>query len=575
MRVEDLRSGFTSLRRTILMLSLLAFQDAAVAANHYVWCGAAGTASGADFTNAYTDLPASLTRGDSYVIAGSNACTYGQHLFSDALSGVLVITVRHATSALDSAIAGWQAGFGTNSAKWTTASTNYMWRFSTDYYTINGEFGTVTTTAEPSAGNGAFGFWLQDGATLTNGFVFLDASSASQANITISNAEFDGMNANNGQNSGGITATGTTNPVGGSFSNLYLHDIAVDIFHLRAPQNFFVDHCWLARNSLGHTQGFWINSGAADSAQNVFITNSVFEDIYGTAFIDIENGSATNIRIYGNVFFLNSNAPINVSGTYYFPVGPIVSGGATPWNGFYFYNNTGYNLSPSAGIAVQAGTLSNFDIRNNFFYNADNLKLLPDQISSSYTHDYNTSANSFLQGSVTQNTHDSFSPMVPISTISNSDFTVTVTTSSNDGLVNGSLVAVLGTQASSTAGCGADTQLAYPAATVVGANSKTFSYRARNTIVNTCVNGGQIVLAAPNPFTAFSTKNFTLTSDTALPHLNDGENLTSVCGSWTPSCAVDPLGDSRPASGPWDRGAYQLLGSQIPAKPTGLTAIVQ
>src|SRR5215470_3950389 len=56
------------------------------AANHYVRAGATGSGTGADWTNAFTDLPASLVRGDLYYVA---AGTYKPHLFGDSDSGTL------------------------------------------------------------------------------------------------------------------------------------------------------------------------------------------------------------------------------------------------------------------------------------------------------------------------------------------------------------------------------------------------------------------------------------------------------------------------------------------------------
>ena len=83
------------------------------AANHYVWCGAGGSGSGNDWSNAFTDLPVSLVRGDTYVVAGNSVCRYNFHLFNDAVSGTSVITVRKANAAQDSGVAGWQSSFET------------------------------------------------------------------------------------------------------------------------------------------------------------------------------------------------------------------------------------------------------------------------------------------------------------------------------------------------------------------------------------------------------------------------------------------------------------------------------
>ena len=56
------------------LLLVLLFCTPVQAANHYVRAGATGSADGTDWTNAFTDLPATLTRGDTYFVADG---TYG------------------------------------------------------------------------------------------------------------------------------------------------------------------------------------------------------------------------------------------------------------------------------------------------------------------------------------------------------------------------------------------------------------------------------------------------------------------------------------------------------------------
>jgi hypothetical protein len=64
-------SAYTQFIRKVVVAAvvLIALPTMASAANHYVRAGASGNGSGADWTNAYTDLPGSLTRGDTYYVA--------------------------------------------------------------------------------------------------------------------------------------------------------------------------------------------------------------------------------------------------------------------------------------------------------------------------------------------------------------------------------------------------------------------------------------------------------------------------------------------------------------------------
>jgi len=82
-------------------------------ANHYVREGAAGTASGDNWTDAYTALPASLTRGDTYYIADG---TYASYTVDDAQSGTSVITIKKASASDHGTETGWNSTYGDGQA---------------------------------------------------------------------------------------------------------------------------------------------------------------------------------------------------------------------------------------------------------------------------------------------------------------------------------------------------------------------------------------------------------------------------------------------------------------------------
>ena len=96
-----------------------------------------GLENGTDWSNAYDGLPATLTRGDTYVIAGG---AYGGYDFNDAVSGTDAITVRKASAALDSGVDGWSSTYESTQAVFSSDSTNVI-DFSTGYYTFNGVTG--------------------------------------------------------------------------------------------------------------------------------------------------------------------------------------------------------------------------------------------------------------------------------------------------------------------------------------------------------------------------------------------------------------------------------------------------
>lgn len=73
---------------------LVTMTECTFAADHYVRAGAIGQNNGSDWTNAWTDLPTSFVRGDTYYVAAGN---YGPHLFDIPESGDLFISIKKAT----------------------------------------------------------------------------------------------------------------------------------------------------------------------------------------------------------------------------------------------------------------------------------------------------------------------------------------------------------------------------------------------------------------------------------------------------------------------------------------------
>src|SRR5216110_695877 len=93
----------------LVSLAVLVLPTTSWAANHYVRAAATGNGSGSDWTNAYTKLPVSLVRGDTYCVAGG---TYLElHDFNDTESGTSVITVKAATIGDHGTNTGWNDAF--------------------------------------------------------------------------------------------------------------------------------------------------------------------------------------------------------------------------------------------------------------------------------------------------------------------------------------------------------------------------------------------------------------------------------------------------------------------------------
>ena len=127
---EYSRRLFGTAMKTAIIVPLLAFTLAAQGQTYYVNAGASGNGSGMDWSNAYTDLPASLQRGATYYVAAGN---YGSHFFNDAVSGTSFITIKKATVSDHGATNGWLAAYA-NQAVFVAPL-----KFRTGNYTFNGQ----------------------------------------------------------------------------------------------------------------------------------------------------------------------------------------------------------------------------------------------------------------------------------------------------------------------------------------------------------------------------------------------------------------------------------------------------
>ncbi|MCK9623051.1 MAG: hypothetical protein M0R47_21255 [Methylobacter sp.] len=118
----------------------------AQAANHFVRQGATGSANGNDWTNAYTSLPATLVRGDTYYIG---AGSYSGRDFNTAASGTTVITIKKAIESDHGTNTGWQSSYGTGQAIFAGSGVS----FSSNYWVFDG---TVGSGSNPNA----YGFYF-------------------------------------------------------------------------------------------------------------------------------------------------------------------------------------------------------------------------------------------------------------------------------------------------------------------------------------------------------------------------------------------------------------------------------
>lgn len=317
------------------------------AANHYVRAGASGTRSGTDWTNAYTSLPATLTRGDAYYIADG---AYGSYRFDDAVSGSLTITVKKATSFDHGTSAGWQDAYGAGAASFNGVI------FSTSNYILDG-----STGGGPGNWETGFGFKIKG-----NGHVIDFPAIVSNITLRHLDVSSDGWSS--------ATETDLVYLVN-RFTNItvsycFLHDVSRTMI-LTWPakgSGFTLEYSKLARNGTAEHREAW--SAGPDS--NVIVRYNLFEDIHGTGFIAIvnNNGDAANWDIYGNVFYYTGTLDYDGINTgvimnRYDGAGGPINVRAVNWN---IYNNAFVNI-PGFTSAIYSQSSLNYVVENNIWFN--------------------------------------------------------------------------------------------------------------------------------------------------------------------------------------------------------------
>lgn len=339
-----------------LALAACVLPTLANAANQHVRPGAAGRNDGSDWANAYTKLPTSLNRGDTYYLANGS---YGNYVFAAANSGAVAITVKKAVEADHGTATGWSSSYGDGQAVFTN------WQIYTDYYVFDGQrrngdwtSGTTSQYGIKVAGTSP--------VRLDNG------SGTGGDNLTFRYVDFQGGGRDTGAGDDVIYGlAGNTNL---TFQYCALHDSDRTIFLMRGNwQNLTVDHSYLARNtSSPASHGEMLSM---TESTNVTWSNNVMEDIEGTAFIaGLNGGTASNWKIFGNVAF-HSAAYIADSGRksgHNFGVAGLVyvandSSNNNQGNNFLVYNNTMVNIQGTySGVVIQSGTGN--EVRNNAWY---------------------------------------------------------------------------------------------------------------------------------------------------------------------------------------------------------------
>jgi hypothetical protein len=337
----------TSLR---LILILLCFASPVLAqTTNYVRAGATGANNGSDWENAFTSLPATLDRGEVYMVAGDVTGT--DYTFNDANSGTTLIWVLAATVANHGTDTGW------NDAYAGTATWSGEWSFTTDYYFISGQ------TRDSTTWTNSYGF------RIANYWNYAETDGSAGDNITLLYTDVSGNKTLFGQNwctnmSGGVDIKGP-----GLKSNIVIGNCMLS--HASFIQLAFVDGITITNNVLAHGNKKQSIRGSDTCKNGAILNNCFYEAANGnlnelgaecspgtgdeshTAVIAIwdDNGNGAGVfdgwDIRGNKIWYQDFVPGDG------PNGAIIVGGGTGWDGV-----------PASNVTISTNTIAGYGALN-------------------------------------------------------------------------------------------------------------------------------------------------------------------------------------------------------------------
>lgn len=320
-RCASTQAGIFVILQLLLLMLCLGAGRAEAASVYCVRPGATGANTGADWTNAYSSLPATLVRGATYYLADGS---YGSYTFDDAESGSSLITIKKATAADHGVDTGWQSSYGDGQAAWTRVV------FARDYYVFDG--------------NSTSGYGMSMTPSTEEGIYIHAASSVDYITIKSVTINMNGADAN----TRGIQAWVATNI---TVSNVESHGSENDCFCMERMENSLIEKFYCHERRMGsgiHGDAFEIHS-----CSNITIRNSRFNWDGQQIFFGADTlGANGRWDIYGNLFYGGSSSGQGICRNSNGTGGPV-----------YIYNNTFYGLNTT----IIEGGMNYASVKNNIF----------------------------------------------------------------------------------------------------------------------------------------------------------------------------------------------------------------
>lgn len=347
------------MKHILLILMVLLLCVPAYGANHYVREGASGNNDGTDWTNAWTSLPSTLTRGDTYYIADG---TYGSYTFDDAESSTSVITIKKATEASHGTETGWDSGYGDGQAVFSTTG-NWTLQFQRDYYIFDGQ------VASDPADSATYGFKVV-AVTPTYGYgIGFRVNKVEHTTIAYTAIPGVGLTA---FLAGGFSEVRNLYVQAGcdscTISHNYFYGCNVSI-HLNGASNTIIEDNYFAGNfhhASAHGEEILIAGGT--TVKNIVIHSNRFADPRMYVIGGLPGGTASysdSVYFYNN---LVTAGPIN-SGLMSHLMGSAESGTADVVRNWFQAHNTVIGLDTSTRGLLYTGSLSDSVAYRSFAWN--------------------------------------------------------------------------------------------------------------------------------------------------------------------------------------------------------------
>jgi hypothetical protein len=405
----------------VVVLLLIAVPSLAADNLYYVRAGATGTGTGADWTNAYTTLPAVLSRGTTgatYYIADGNYEGYLFNSTSALADGTKIITIKKATVADHGTDTGWDNGYGDGQAVFqysdygTVAMAGYKlstFRILTSYITIDGAVGSGSDPDDygfklvmaPGFGGTAEGYADRDqwnavtiGAVGQSSLVLTDVTLQYLAAIgpaaTKAYACFQDKTCSN-------TGFDVYLNFGGRLTNLTIKNLLSTHWNnnisVRLTTNVLIEGCYLSDNWSSATGDHGQNINLDGVINTTIRNNQIVNSTEFAVALHINNNvydlavKISGLKIYNNLFY-GTNPSMSGFIATMGSVADTMSSGAEVHHNTVVGQNCGGNGFLKVGPTTDLADISY--VYNNLFYDTENCTTANAGYTSGViVHDYN------------------------------------------------------------------------------------------------------------------------------------------------------------------------------------------